>query len=82
MAAALAALADHRVAAGLLGLDRVFHGAADDHHLEAGLFELFHDRHRHPEPRDKTGRAFADDDINGLGERFRRGREQVHAERL
>jgi hypothetical protein len=47
MAAAFAALADDRVTAGLLGLDRVLHRAADDHDLEAGLLELLHDRHGH-----------------------------------
>ena len=82
MPAAFAALQDHRVAPGLLCLDRMLYGAANNHHLEAGLFQLLHDRHRHAEARHEAVRAAIDDDIDRLFEALRRCGQKVDTERL
>ena len=64
MAAAFAALENHRVAASLLGLDRVLHCTADHHDFHAGILQALHDRHRHAETGNKGIGAALDDDID------------------
>jgi hypothetical protein len=83
VAAALAALADYGVAAGLLGLDRVLHRPADDHDLQPGRLQAFDDRQGHAQTRDEGARRpFLDDDFDAGGQGVGRGGQQVDAERL
>ena len=82
VSAAFAALQDDRIASGLLGFDRVFNRAPNDHDFDASIFELFHDWERDTKACNKAVRAAFDDHIDRFFKAGRIGGEEVDAKGL